>query len=146
MTRRKTVADDSYSQLELGQYRLRKLAILIASGKELPLKLREDLAARFWCIGEGMDANEAFGVKAKRGERKTAEEAAKGFKIRAATMWVATAIKQPPDGLGISLTEAFERAEKAFGYSYDTLVTYRRDYPEWRNTTTFSRPISSFPG
>jgi hypothetical protein len=73
-------------------------------------------------IGEGEDANVVFGVKAKRGERKSAEQADRRFKMRAAVAWVASAITPPPEGLGISLEKAFERAAKAFSLSDETLA------------------------
>jgi hypothetical protein len=106
---------------------------------------RDFLTVALWRMGNGEDANSVFGLKAKRGERKTTAEARRRFKMRAAIAWVAAAIRPPEqDGLGCSLTKAFERAAYAFGLTYDTLATYWRDYPEWR-TPTFTRPIWTFP-
>jgi hypothetical protein len=145
MTRRRNVDDDFYSQLELRQYQLRELSFRLASRKRLPDRDREFLVLALWRIGEGQDANAVLGVNAKRGERKRLGEARRRFKIRAAIAWIAAAIRPPEqDGQGFTLSEAFKRAEINFGFTYDTLVTYWRDYPEW-STPTFTRPLWPFP-
>ena len=53
---------------------------------------RDFLAAALDSIGHGAMANEAFRVKAKRGERRTLKEAAKSDNIRFAMSWIAKKI------------------------------------------------------
>jgi hypothetical protein len=145
MTKRKETKEDSYSQLELNQYGLRKLSIDLVAGVHLQAADRKALARALWRIGNGEDANVVFGVKARRGQRKTPGQAAKRFKMRAAVGWVAAAIRSRDEGgLGYSLADALERAAKSFRLSDETLLTYWRDNPEWR-TPTFSRPIYTLP-
>jgi hypothetical protein len=144
MTRRKKT-DEGYSPLELAQWRLRMIAANLEEGIALPSGEFKFLISALGRIGSGDDANAVLGVKARRGERKTSEEASKLFKMRGALAWVASAIRpEAEDGKGISLDSAFDEAAEAFGYSYETLRTYWGNHPEWR-TPSLSLPLSLLP-
>lgn len=151
MTKRKNADADQCSRLDLAQYRLRKLAADMENGVALPASELNFLIAALKRIGRGDDANVALGVKARRGERRTAEQVAKRDKIRFALGWIASAIQPPEDGgLGMSLEEAIasaaetQRGEATFSLSEETLRTYWGNHREWRSPT-FPRPIASLP-
>jgi hypothetical protein len=153
MTKRKRTDEDPYTRLELAQYRLRKMALDLDNGV-LSSDDRDFLVGALWGIGKGDDANVILGVKARRGERKTSEEASKRDRARMAIGWIAAAIRPKEDGedggLGMSLDDAFASAGKKrrgkfiFGLSEDSLRTTWTSHPEW-HSPSFPRPISSFP-
>ena len=121
------------------------IAANLEDGVALPSGDFKFLISALRRIGSGDDANAALGVKAKRGERKTSEEASKLFKMRGALAWVASAIRpEAEDGKGLSLDSAFDQAAESFGYSYETLRTYWGNHPEWR-TNSLSLPLSLLP-
>jgi hypothetical protein len=96
-------------------------------------------------IGNGEDATEVLGTKAKRGERRHVKEAAKSDRKLFAVSFVAAAIMPKEDGSeGIALDEAFAAAGKLFRLSDETVRTYWYDHPELRSPS-FDRPITSLP-
>jgi hypothetical protein len=144
VTKRKNVDDGHYSQLELNQYRLRKIALDLFNGVALRAD-REFLIGALWGIGNGDDANEILGVKAKRGERRTAEHVAKRDRIRFVLSWVAGVIRPTEeDGKGLALDEALAAAAENFGLNEDTVRTWWHSHPKLRSPS-FDRPISSLP-
>jgi hypothetical protein len=151
MTKRKNANAEQYSRLELAQYRLRKLAVDLEDGVAVSASERSFLVAALKQIGRGDDANVVLGVTARRGERKTAAQAAKRDKIRFAMSIIAALIEPREEGgPGMSLEEAIASAaetrpgEARFGLSEETLRTYWGNHPEWRSPA-FPRPIASLP-
>jgi hypothetical protein len=143
MTRRKSI-ENGPSRLELNQYRLRKVAVDLYTGN-LSRDDRWFLIVALYGIGKGDDANHMLGVRASRGERKTSEQARKREWMRFPLSWIAAAVRpKDPDGLGLSLDEAFERAAPLFGYSEETLRNAWYNNPALR-TPCFKRPISTLP-
>lgn len=150
MTKRKG-STERYSRLELAQYRLRDIANKLENGAGLTPSDSEFLVESLKRIAQGADANEVLGVKAKRGERKTAREIAKKDKARSAIAWIASVIRSEKEGgLGISFDDAIARAaekrsgEANFRLTDETLRTYWTSHPEWR-TPKFDRPLSTLP-
>jgi hypothetical protein len=144
MTKRKQLEGGPYSRLELAQWRLRKLAADLENGVALPSGELKFLISSLRRIGDGEDANAVLNVKAKRGPRKTKAEAARRDKVQFAISWIAAAITPKPEGLGLTLNEAIEKAAKAFRLCYDTLKTHWGNHRELR-TSSFPRPSSSLP-
>jgi hypothetical protein len=144
MTKRKQLEGGPYSPLERAQWRLRRLAMDLETGVAPPSGELKFLISSLRRIGEGEDANAVLNVKAKRGQRKTKAEATRRDKVQFAISWIAAAITPKPEGRGLTLNEAIEKAAKAFRMSYDTLKTHWGNHPELR-TSSFSRPISSLP-
>jgi hypothetical protein len=145
MTKRKTTDDGPYSRLEMAQYRLRKIAVDLRDGAALSSDDRNFLIGALWGIGNGDDANVILGVKAKRGQRKTADETSKRDRMRIVIGWIAAAV-QPAEsgGRGLSVDDAIASAAEAFRLPEDTLRTYWKSHPEW-HSPSFPRPISSLP-
>jgi hypothetical protein len=145
MTKRKNVDDGHHSQLELNQYRLREIALKLKDGVVLSSPHREFLAGALWGIGQGDDANEVLGVKAKRGERRTAEQVAKRDRIRFPLSWVAAVIRPVEEGgKGMALDDALAAAAQNFRLNEDTVRTGWHSNPKLRSLS-FDRPISSLP-
>src|SRR5450432_1035466 len=116
----------------------------IENGVALPYSGKAFLVGALKRIGAGEDANVALVVKAKRGERKTSKQVAKRVNKEFAMRWIASAIRPlEEDGLGITLSEAIEKAT-TFGLSEDTLLYYWNNNPEM-HTPSFQPPISSLP-
>ena len=76
MTKKRAEAGE-YTRLQLNQYRLRKIAMELEFGKELSMPDTYFLLHALRKIGEGGDANEALGVKVRKGERKNPANTAK---------------------------------------------------------------------
>lgn len=150
MTRRKQ-ADAPYSRLQLAQYRLRNIAMHLEYGNPLPEDDKNFLISALNKAGRGSDANAAFAVKAKRGERKVPANTIKTQKIRFALSFIATLNAPETDGgFGMDLLDAIAEAarkfkdEANFKYTEETLEHYWNHYPEWR-TRQFPRPIETLP-
>jgi len=109
---------------------------------------REFLAVALSRIGEGEDASVAFGVKAKRGERRTLKEAAKSDNIRFAISWISKKITTEKNKhftrLGISLDDAFALAATEFRLSEETLRNAWNNNRSWRSPS-FDRPLWTLP-
>lgn len=150
MTQRKTRTIEN-TPLELNLYRLRKIAALLESGNELSTADTKFLSEALWKIGEGTEANEALGVKAKRGESPSLRISLKNDRIRSAMAYIATLIAPISEyGGGLTLGQAIEAtAEKCpgepnFDYTEETLRYYWSHYPDLQ-TREFSRPIATLP-
>ncbi len=127
MTKRKQTTRDQYSPLQWAQLRLRVLAIAMREDKPLPSGDKKFLADALERIADGEDPEAVLGVKAKRGERKTANAQATAFRQQALLSFIAAVMCPPPDGYGYSLEKAIQCAtedspgEADFGYSEDTV-------------------------
>ena len=150
MTKKREI-DGAYTRLQVNQYRLRRLAMELEFGGELSIQDTIFLFKALRKIGEGADANEALGVKARQGERKNPRNTAKADHARFALSFIAVLIAPETEGgFGMDLKDAIdETAEKFkneanFGYTADTLTYYWDHHPEWR-TRQFSRPIETLP-
>ena len=140
-----------HTRLQLNQYRLRVLAMELEFGRELSVPDTIFLFKALRKIGEGADANEALGVKARKGERKNPRNTAKANHARFALSFIAVLIAPEVDGgFGMDLKEAIDHAaekfknEARFGYTTETLTHYWDNHPEWR-TRHFPRPIETLP-
>lgn len=144
------VNDHLQSPLRLRQSMLRRMALNLVlprlrarrmGGLVLSEHERDFLALALDSIGHGAEAKAAFGVKAKRGERKSPKVAAKTDRIRFAMSFIAaaTTTRKP-----ISLKEAIESAADRFRFEVDSLRTYWGSRPELRSPS-FERPITSLP-
>ena len=150
MTRRRNT-EQPYTRLQLAQYRLRAIAMLLEHGRELPEHYKKFLIQALKEIGRGEEANAALRVNPARGERKKSENTAKANNIRFALSYVAALIAPESDG-GFGMTLADAIAETAtnikndakFGYTEDTLTYYWNHHPEWQ-TRLFPRPIETLP-
>jgi len=97
----------------------------------------EHLAKIFKEILDGKDANEALGLKYKRGN--TEGKAIARQKISLVLFWVACACESESDGgLGLTLNEAFIKASEVFekfGYSPEMIEKYwyQEDKSHMRN-------------
>jgi len=150
MTNKRAEAGE-YTRLQLNQYRLRKIAMELEFGNELSIPDTYFLIQALRKIGEGGDANEALGVKVRKGERKNPANTAKKNYPRFTLSYIATLIAPESDGgCGMTLEDAIEYAAKSFkgnanlGYSAETLTHYWNNRPEWRNRD-FPRPIETLP-
>ena len=150
MTKKRGEASE-YTRLQLNQYRLRFIAMELEYGRELSIPDTCFLLKALRKIGEGGDANEALGVKARRGERKNPESTAKARNVRFAMSFIATLIAPESEGgRGMALEDAIDEAAKKlksevnFGYTRETLSHYWDNHPEWR-TRKFPRPIETLP-
>jgi hypothetical protein len=147
--KRKKVENGRLPPLQQRLSRLGGLALRLAARDELSVSDREFLAVALSRIGEGEDANLAFGVKAQRGVRRTRSEAAKSDNIRFAMSWI-TAITTAEENEyftrpRISLSRAFEiAATKGFRIREETLRTYWYSHPEL-HSPSFPRPVTSLP-
>ena len=150
MTKKRS-ADRPYSRLQLNQYRLRLIAMELEFGRELSIPHTKFLFKALRKIGEGGDANEALGVKARKGERKNPTNTAKANHVRFALSFIALLISPEAEGgFGIDLEDAIDEAaekfkdEAYFGYTAETLKHHWDNHPEWR-TRQFPRPIETLP-
>jgi len=79
-------------------------------------------------IRAGKRADEAFGLRAKRGEKRSLRTHERNAELdRALAMtWIATAIMPEPHGFGWTLTKACEQAEATgfFSFTCETMQTY----------------------
>ena len=150
MTKKRSEAGE-YTPLQLNQYRLRKIAMDLEYRKKLSICDTNFLIHALRQIGEGQDANEALGVKVRKGERKNPANTAKANYPRFALSYIATLIApKSEDGCDMTLEDAIEYAAKSFkgnpkfGYSAETLTHYWNNHPEWRGRD-FPRPIETLP-
>ena len=112
MTKKRGEASE-YTRLQLNQYRLRFIAMELEYGRELSIPDTCFLLKALRKIGEGGDANEALGVKARRGERKNPESTAKARNVRFAMSFIATLIAPESEGgRGMALEDAIDEAAK----------------------------------
>ena len=155
---RAQIEDRLLSPLQRRLSELRDMALNMASSRLkarwegglvfLSERERDFLAAALDSIGQGAMANEAFRVKAKRGERRTLKEAAKSDNIRFAMSWIAekktTEENEYFTRPGIPLKDAFAAAAENFMYEEQWLRAYWFSHPEvdW---SSFDRPITSLP-
>lgn len=144
MTKRKP-KDGPYSELAWNLCRLRRIANELEHGRALPHEDSKFLIDALWRIGEGENAAEILGVKAKRGERKSSEAAA-ATERRHFLLPLMTSLMQPiaDGGQGLTLDEAADLAAEGMELEPETLKKYWQEYPELRGPA-FPPPISSLP-
>jgi hypothetical protein len=151
------IEDRLLSPLRRRLSKLRDMALNIVSsrlkarrkgGLVLSEHERDFLAVALDSIGHGAMANEAFGVKATRGERRTLKEAAKSDNIRFVMSWIAQKITTEENEYftrrGISVKDALAAAAENFRYEDWSLRTYWFNHPEL-HSSSFDRPITSLP-
>jgi hypothetical protein len=144
MTKSKKSSVFDHSKLELAQFRLRNIAAVLASGEEISATDKAFIIDAFKKIGRGEDANKELGVKAGRGESKSyGSQILRERKIFACA-WVASAMRPPPDGLGLSDNEAFAAAADEFCLEITTIRQYWNNHPELQKPE-FPAPISAYP-
>ena len=150
MTKKRIEANE-YTPLQLNQYRLRLIAMELEFSKNLSAPDTNFLIHALRKIGAGGDANEALGVKVRKGERKKPANTIRTNQPRLALSYIATLIAPvSEDGSGMALEDAIEKAAKKFkgkpqfGYSAETLTHYWNNHPAWRNRD-FPRPIETLP-
>lgn len=116
-----------------GQKRLREISNILKNNQSLPEEDKQFLIIALTQIADGMDANQALNVKARRGERKSKIAQDKKYTSeilkRCALSWIATAKTSEEDGgLGLTLEDAIGRIGEngfhAFGFTEETLKTY----------------------
>lgn len=141
----------SHSQLAINQYRLRSIAMFIEDGIPLKDDDQQFLIIALRSIGKGNDAEEALGVKRKRGEKRYIETFDPVELRQMAISWIVAAMRpKSEDGLGLAFHEAVERAARRrkgefnFGFTEETLIHYWNNYPKQR-TASFDPPLSSQP-
>lgn len=151
MTKSTKTPFGSHSQLAINQYRLRAIAMLLEDKIPLSDDDRHFLVAALRSIGEGNNAEEALGVKRKRGEKRNANSFDPVELRQMAMSWMVSAMKSESDGgLGLSFYDALEKAAKRrkgevnFGFTEETLVHYWTNYPKQRKAS-FDPPLSSEP-
>jgi hypothetical protein len=136
---------EAWNKQEAHLDRLVRIALDIKRSSSMPDWEREYLFAALARISTGHDADLAFGVKAKRGERRTRRQRIKPDEFQAVISWIAAA-KRPWDehGLGITLDEAITRAARLSGYTYETL-THAWSHGGVNRTASFPRPLDDYP-
>jgi len=134
------------SQLQLNFYRLRRIAIDLEDNVSLTKEDRSFLVKAFLDINRGIDANEALGVKAKRGERKKVDPIA-----QVAMICIAKLIEPVEEGgFGMSIADAIAEAartgknEASFGMTEDSL-RYYWTHGIYGHSTQMARPIETLP-
>ena len=117
--------------------KLEVIAQKLEKSEELPTDVRLALAEIFRSIGEGADANEAFGLKRKPGEKESDELV--GYTLSFLFHWISAAILPEEEG-GLSLTkaEAIRRAS-AISKSQRNLKTFSEKTlkSHWNNKKHF---------
>ncbi len=143
---KKRGSDTKPSLLQMNLYRLRRIAMDLEDSATLSESDRFFLINAFLDINRGIDANEALGVKAKRGQRKTFDSRA-----QLVMTWIAAVIKPISEGgLGMSVDDAIEEAartrknEASFGLSLET-IRYYWTHGIHGNSTQMARPIETLP-
>ncbi|PSJ15894.1 hypothetical protein [Nitrosomonas supralitoralis] len=115
------------------QKRLRKISDKLKTEAPLSSADKQFLSTALSQIADGIDANQALNVKAKRGEHKSKTAQNKRYegeiKKRLSLGWIATAKARIEDGgLGLTLEQAIARIGEndlnAFGLTEETLKTY----------------------
>jgi len=120
------------------QKRMRRLAKLLSSGSAINSKDRKFLSDALSDIADGIDANKALGVKAKRGERKSKQARIRKATEMHAMAWIAAArLPAEHGGLGLSLEEACALASNkgtsgGFFLTEETLRSYWNKKPRRR--------------
>ena len=143
---KKRGSDAKPSQLQMNLYRLRCIALYLENDAALNQNDRSFLVKAFLDINSGIDANEALGVKAKRGERKTVDS-----RPQSAMNYIAKLIK-PVDvgGLGMTVEEAIaytaedDEMDGSFGLSEETL-RYYWTHGIYGHSTQMARPLETLP-
>ena len=110
-----------------GQARLKKIAGQISKDKQLSPEDREFLVKALSEISNGEDAETWWGVKAKKGERKSKHVKDTKFNLELAYGWLATATApENVGGLGLTLRNAVARLTAEWGQlpSEETLLRY----------------------
>jgi len=110
---------------EHARIRLWAEIIQVLSGRHPEILELPDITMAFNKIGSGQDPEEVLGIKKRRGQ-SDAKEAAH-YRANRVLAWVAGAMNTDNEhdmGLGLSLTDACEKAEKYFGIDADTLKRY----------------------
>jgi hypothetical protein len=152
MTRKKNAEERCLAPLQLRLFRLREMAPRLLLADTHPDALttpeREFLAVALSRTGDGFDANVAFGVKARRGERKSPKEAQKSDHIRFAMSFIAKITTTETNKYlmrpGVGLDDAIAAAAERFKLGEETLRTYWFNHPEL-HSPSFDRPITSLP-
>ena len=97
-----------------GQARLRKLAHILTALPS-PTEDTKFLSSALIEIASGKDANDALGVKAKRGERKGEYERLSKIRLQNFMSWVTLATKPiDQEGQGYTLKKAIKIAKENF--------------------------------
>ena len=115
-----------------GQARLRKLAHTLTALPS-PSEDTKFLSSALIEIASGKDANDALGVKAKRGERKGEYERLSKIRLQNFMSWVTLATKPiDQEGQGYTLKKAIKIAKENFKDlpSEATLHRYWTRFPE----------------
>jgi hypothetical protein len=151
MTKSHKTPFGSYSQLAINLYRLRAIAMLIEDAIPLPEDDQQFLITALRSIGEGNNADEALGVKRKRGEKRNVNSLDPVERRQMALSWIVAAMQSESEGgLGLSFFDAVERAAKRrkgevnFGFTEETLIHYWDNHAKQR-TLSFDPPLSSQP-
>ena len=109
------------------QARLRDLAEKISTSTPLYEEEKEFLSTALIEIANGMDAEIALDVKAKRGERKSKAMSDSELHRKVALAWIATAIAPESEGgLGLTVKDSAAFIKTRFPYlaSEDSLKRY----------------------
>ena len=117
--------------------KLEVIAQKLEKSEELSTDVRLALAEIFRSIGEGADANEAFGLQRKPGEKES-DELVK-YTLSFLFHWISTAIlPEEKDGLSLTITEAIRRAS-AISKSQRNLKTFSEKTlkSHWNNKKYF---------
>jgi len=98
----------------------------VANDQPLTDTERQFLADALRDVRRGEKADNAFGIRARRGERRCIDPGlTPSMQRRALAMgWIAVARLPDPEGFGYTLEKAFDEAAKYFDYSVDTLNSY----------------------
>ena len=116
------------------QNRLRRIARSLDRRSYIRVEDRRFLSKALKEIADGSDANKAFDVLARRGERKSEDARLRRKRQTFAMAWIAAArLPEKEGGLGLTLESACrylgEHGLHAFGLSEETLRTYWNKKP-----------------
>jgi hypothetical protein len=116
------------------QKRLRRIAIILEQGGYIRVEDRKFLSKALNEIADGSDANKAFDVLARRGERKSEDARLRRKRQTFAMAWIAAArLPEEEGGLGLTLESACQNlgwyGPRGFGLSEETLRTYWNKKP-----------------
>lgn len=143
---KKRGSDTKPSLLQMNLYRLRRIAMDLEDKATLNESDRSFLINAFLDINRGIDANEALGVKAKRGQRKKVDPIA-----QVAMICIAKLIEPVEEGgFGMSIADAIAEAartgknEASFGMTEDSL-RYYWTHGIYGHSTQMARPIETLP-
>ena len=139
MTKSKRNQNSGPTKLQKNLRRIREIANALEQGIQLPKHVMDQFIDQLWAIGEGKDANEAFDIKAGRGERRQQLSYFREWSRRYALAWIArkvaggTTLEDAIDMVAID--SGFRLAELGDDYQFtrETLHKYWTDYPALRN-------------